>query len=384
MVIEKIEVEGMKGFKEAVMEGMKGVNIIVGPNGSGKTTLLEAIFMSVATGAPNHLIDINKKRNIGWGGGSPEQFGEGQVDNWFNEEGERREVRITSWRRTIKRGEPRKTVTVIRKEEGETEIRFRSDIGDRRSGTKRTRKHQGERFGKDSQEEAPEGMGRVPVRFTYEEQGQQQVEWRVFVGEKEGKVQRKGRGRNEVEATIIHSDKTIGIDIEGYAASIRNGTFEPVLRAVKRVAPEVEDVYVSVAGRQPGLWARLQGGKSIPFGETGGGAAAIAEIVHRVYRMKYGVILIDEVENGIYFENHKGMWKALFEAMEERRREEYEVQIIATTHSQECYQGALEANEGRETTIFQTERGSGDQLGKIRRIDGVVAIRAARSRAELR
>ena len=383
MILERIEVEGLKGFAKATMNGLEPVNIIVGPNGSGKTTLLEAIFMGIATGAPNSLIDLNRKRNVTWGGGNPEEFSEGQVGNWFHEKNRKGEVKITTWSRSIKRGEPKKAVTRIRREEEEEERTFLSEVGDQRRSVRRARRRKQSTFGEESREGTPDAMGQVPVGFTYEEYGRGVVEWSVFVGEDKGKIRRQGRIKNEVEGTIIHTDKTMSPDVTSYARAIRNGTFGPVLAAVRKVAPEVQEVYVSVAGRQAGLWARTSMGKSIPFGEVGGGAAAIAEIVHRVEETTYGIILVDEIENGIYFESHEGLWRAIFEAIQRKRDRDYEIQFVATTHSRECYQAALRANEGREVAIFRTEREEEGETG-IERIEGVEALRAAREAAELR
>ena len=54
--------------------------------------------------------------------------------------------------------------------------------------------------------------------------------------------------------------------------------------------------------------------------------------------MPGGVVLIDEVENGLHHGVMKKVWKALAEAA---RKEN--VQIIATTHSWECIQAAHDA-----------------------------------------
>lgn len=43
MAIEKIELKNFRGFSNLTLEGVRRINIIVGPNGSGKTALMEGI-----------------------------------------------------------------------------------------------------------------------------------------------------------------------------------------------------------------------------------------------------------------------------------------------------------------------------------------------------
>ena len=49
---------------------------------------------------------------------------------------------------------------------------------------------------------------------------------------------------------------------------------------------------------------------------------------------KDGVLLIDEAENGLHWEVHDKLWEILF-----RLAEQLNVQVFATTHSQDCVRG---------------------------------------------
>ena len=54
--------------------------------------------------------------------------------------------------------------------------------------------------------------------------------------------------------------------------------------------------------------------------------------------MKDGLILVDEIENGIHYEVLPELWKSIFAISHELN-----VQVFATTHSRECVFAALEA-----------------------------------------
>ena len=64
-----------------------------------------------------------------------------------------------------------------------------------------------------------------------------------------------------------------------------------------------------------------------------------------------GIILIDEIENGLHYSIQTKVWKAIAEAAHE-----FNVQIFATTHSYEMIHAAHEAFQGREPFDFRLYR----------------------------
>ncbi len=68
----------------------------------------------------------------------------------------------------------------------------------------------------------------------------------------------------------------------------------------------------------------------------------------------HGVLLIDEFENGLYWEAQVEVWKALTAAAKS-----FDVQIFATTHSRDCIQGFLQASGEsmfNDSKIYRLER----------------------------
>ena len=53
-----------------------------------------------------------------------------------------------------------------------------------------------------------------------------------------------------------------------------------------------------------------------------------------------GIVLIDEMENGLHFSMHEILWELLI-----RAANAVQAQIIATTHSEACIDGAFHAIE---------------------------------------
>lgn len=70
--------------------------------------------------------------------------------------------------------------------------------------------------------------------------------------------------------------------------------------------------------------------KPVPITLLGDAMNKIANYILKIAANRNSVLLIDEIENGIHFENQEAVWEMLFKLCEE-----FNVQIFATTHSGE-------------------------------------------------
>ena len=70
----------------------------------------------------------------------------------------------------------------------------------------------------------------------------------------------------------------------------------------------------------------------------GDGVNRLLDFVLAFFPVQDGIILIDEIENGIYHKRLGNVWKSL-----EWLSREFNVQVFATTHSYECVKAAHSA-----------------------------------------
>jgi AAA15 family ATPase/GTPase len=92
----------------------------------------------------------------------------------------------------------------------------------------------------------------------------------------------------------------------------------------------------------------------------GDGMNRLARLVGAIGYAKGGVVLIDEIENGLHYSVLKDVWKAIGKAARE-----FNTQIFATTHSWECLVAAHQAfSEGEEYDfrLHRLERSSTDAI----------------------
>jgi len=91
----------------------------------------------------------------------------------------------------------------------------------------------------------------------------------------------------------------------------------------------------------------------------GEGMTRIASLILAIGNAENGVVLIDEVENGLHHTILKDFWKVIYKAAYE-----FNTQIIATTHSRECINAAHEAFKETTKNEFQYYR--------LDKVDGII------------
>ena len=105
---------------------------------------------------------------------------------------------------------------------------------------------------------------------------------------------------------------------------------EPRLRRLRYARPQ---------GTNPHLvYADLGKGPMLPFTQLGQAFARTLEVYCKIFANQPKIILIDEIENGLYYEGMEDFWKGLMAVLEDQ-----DVQLFATTHSRECMEAAQKA-----------------------------------------
>lgn len=138
----------------------------------------------------------------------------------------------------------------------------------------------------------------------------------------------------------------------------RDDKDELFLRWLRFVEPEVRDLrYISDPESGIDLpYLKINGDRGrIPLSSMGDGMTRLFHIGLAMANASGGILLIDEFENGLHWEVQEQLWTALFEAANQFR-----VQVFATTHSKDCIQAFLDAQNARlipsESYVYRLER----------------------------
>jgi AAA15 family ATPase/GTPase len=93
----------------------------------------------------------------------------------------------------------------------------------------------------------------------------------------------------------------------------------------------------------------------------GGGILKIFSIILAILDTENGIVLIDEIENGLYYSSQEILWNAVLEIARECN-----VQIFATTHSIEN----IKALSSSHSKIWQKQNVDNLRLYRIERKNG--------------
>jgi len=102
---------------------------------------------------------------------------------------------------------------------------------------------------------------------------------------------------------------------------------EKILKILKTVEPRLVDLSL---GAENILYCDMGFPKLLPFSSAGEGLHKLLAIILAIYENSGGVVLIDEIENGLHYSTQAILWEAVFEAATA-----FNVQVFASTHSYE-------------------------------------------------
>ncbi len=151
-------------------------------------------------------------------------------------------------------------------------------------------------------------------------------------------------------------------DIEGFGQLEIKGKREEILELLKLVEPRLKSLTTVVRGGVPSIWGDIGVGTLLPIQLMGDGLSRWLIFVLAILRSENGLVLVDEIENGIHHSIMFEIWKNL--ALLARR---YNVQIIATTHSEECVRIAHKSFVEGEKYDFK--------LHRLDMVDGKVEVK---------
>jgi len=89
----------------------------------------------------------------------------------------------------------------------------------------------------------------------------------------------------------------------------------------------------------------------LPLGSLGNGMLRVLSIALALANAKDGMVLIDEVENGIHYTVQHELWNLIF-----RLARQLNIQVFATTHNWDCieaFQKAAEEDKQEEGMLIR-------------------------------
>lgn len=328
-MIRSIEIKNFRCYEHLHINDCKRINVIVGDNGSGKTTLLEAVFMTLATGTEIAL-RLRQQRGL---------------DGSF--QGTAAKIEQAIWKDFFHNGDLNTPVQITLKGDG-PETRSlqlsRTFIEEIKSLDGKT----------------SETVISGPVAFT----------WTPYRGQQRTVVPRIGSG-NQVHLPETGEDHpnffyfpashpTSSIENAGRFSDLsKEGKHRKFVEAFKEQYPHITDMGIEVIAGAPAIFVSLENTtRKIPLTNLSGGMNKIVAFLLSLYSEKRSVVMVDEIEDGIYYKNLEYIWKQLLYAARKN-----EAQLFVSTHSGECLKALVTAANGEsgDIALWRIER---DEKGR--------------------
>lgn len=315
-MITNLKIRNFRGLKDVTLRELRRVNLLVGGNDTGKTSLLEALTLLLAEGNTISNLPIAFRNNQG----------DGRTSNNVNDD------RENFWLWLFYDRDVTNLIEITAETKNNRLLKLSAGLspeGQHPNAPKVPTLARGLGDGR--------GMSELA---RYSSHGIQ------FQGQASPEGFRVSRLSTRLSHPVHDAEKynQIALEREGEAR------FEQIMREVE---PRLKRLrYAKLPGtHSPLVFVDLGLSRAVPSTQMGQAFNRILHIYAEILTSKTNVLLIDEIENGIFSESLPLIWKGLFAVCEQQN-----VQIFATTHSRECVMAAHAAAEERGKDELSVQR----------------------------
>jgi predicted ATP-dependent endonuclease of OLD family len=310
-----IHVKNFRGLEDLRVEDLRRINLIVGKNNTGKTSLLEAVLLLCWPTKPALTLTLGTMRGqaIDKDRPDPEPIWRALFHGLDHE----RPIEISG-----ERHGKRRTLSIqAALLENEEEI-FLPD----EPAAARTVMTLG-------------GIHRIRLR--YEPEGGEAIEADAWLDPGSRQIKRRTVRRDDDVPGILLSARanvSLPIDIDRFSDLLREKHEGWVRDALRLLDARLEKLAVVTEAAGPAMYADVGLSSLLPLSVCGEGMVRLFSIVVELAAQRGGLLLVDEIDNGLHHSVMLPFWGALG-----KLAEELDVQIFATTHNDEIIQSAIEA-----------------------------------------
>lgn len=351
LVLKSLEVRNFRCFERLSLDDLRRINIIVGENASGKTALLEALWV-LCSSEPRFFYRPNK-----WRGAMP--MGDIQIHPAVN-------AFSDVWSNFFYRQDMNRQIEIVAHD---------SDRGKRSLLVKIDGTGQSSLFDNESGElvgsnQSFESKRVAPLSFT----------WQNPDGVSEMIVSSNGsitilkemsNGHWPLSFLSPQNPHTNKEDVLKFSHLENNKRNFSLIQSAMSKEFNVTDLGIGLYLDEPTIFGDLspgdKGKPKMPIAFHSSGAKRFLSIVLAIAYLENGLVAVDEIENGFYFERYGDLWRIFYEYCSPSR---FNCQLFASTHSSECLKAAQPLIEKypNDFCLLRPE-GSGDKR-TVRRLEG--------------
>jgi hypothetical protein len=148
----------------------------------------------------------------------------------------------------------------------------------------------------------------------------------------------RGHDTKQRSFFLGHGESSPEADLALFSELEAAGRQEKLLSSLRLLEPRLQHLSLLILGGQPGLYGNIGLTRLVPLTFMGEGIKRLLTVLLAIASTAGGVVLIDEIENGLHYSVQQKVWEAIAHAARQA-----DVQVFATTHSWECIQAAHHA-----------------------------------------
>jgi hypothetical protein len=310
---QSFKISNFRCFRETTLNSPERVNLIAGMNNVGKTALLEALFLHSGAYNPELTLRLNAFRGI--------QQVELEFGRWVK----------TPWDSLFSQFDTSKIVELV----GENE----------KTGLRILRLRvirQPEELAKIGQS-IQHSSDKSESTHSFTSETAQVLELECTEGKQPRKyymiLDRKGVRIEPIPPPppfpavflVARGRVSLAEDAESFGKLEILGQQDVLLKALQVIEARLRRLAVVVVGGVPMIHGDIGLGRLVPLPVMGEGMTRLANLVLAIGNAPNGVVLVDEIENGLHHSILSKVWRAIGEVARQ-----FNTQVFATTHSLEC------------------------------------------------
>ncbi|MCV3209268.1 AAA family ATPase [Mesorhizobium sp. YC-39] len=334
-MIRSIDVRNFRCYDHLHVDNCARVNVIVGDNGAGKTALLEALFLTLSG---NLEVSLRLRAQRGF----DQNFG-----------GTPRVIEEAIWKDYFLDGDWSKTISIDLEGSGPESRSLTIERGERKILIP-------------TGESASQQETRSPLRFI----------WTDFTGKAHEHfplitlqgIQLNASDEVLPDFHLFPANQVVPATqtAEMFSSLSREGLEEDFVSLFVKEFPFLSGLSIEVIGGLPVVHGTIANTrKKRPINAISGGINRTLAIMLTMATEKRSVVLVDEIENGIYYKHKVPIWSSILDLA--RRNDS---QMFLSTHDEEWLEALVVADQDRlnDVAIWRLENEAGRRI--IRQFNG--------------
>ncbi len=318
-----VRIKNFRGIKSLALDDLERVNLFVGKNNCGKTSVLESMFLLTGMSNPELCNRIGAWRGVIHTSGA-------DLENLFY--GQARGGRIVFYGELVMEGRKLEISPLFEP----------PSVSQGLSNRNESRRVQTEMISSTT-EQLWTGL---KSNFTYSGPSKKDKRYEATIRfeqqNEEIKINIK-QDKKYKESTPARFIRSRGYDANLVDEMLNEKLKTEVINCLQSIEPKVHDVRTTMHGI---VAVDIGLDKFLPINYLGDGTVRIMAILSSIYGTKNGILMIDEIENGLHVSSVKHLWEVVL-----AHSKKTNTQIFITTHSRDVITGLNLALKDKQDSV---------------------------------